>query len=246
MYERRRQAASLGSLLVVTLLFVWACSSGDHEEASVTTSGGSGSKVDTGSAIPAPIDEGSGLGSGGTSDNASPPAMNEGGSATDSPSPDPDPSTGGETDVSSGGAGHAGSPPLAMGGTIGMSDAGAPGAGSPAAAGKAASAGAPAVVEPECNPANDPSTPDMFLPCDVATALHVCRNCHSEKPASGVHSSYVTFADIKPNAAQIYGVIKSGTMPWPPATLTTWQKTTVLKWLGKNGTCAIGATTSCQ
>jgi len=102
------------------------------------------------------------------------------------------------------------------------------------------------VSEPVCDPADDPSTPDLFLPCDVSTALYVCRNCHTNPPVKGVFSSYVTFADIKANAAQIYGVIKGGTMPRPPYTMSAWQKTTVLKWLGKNGSCAIGAQKSCQ
>jgi len=109
-----------------------------------------------------------------------------------------------------------------------------------------AAAGAPAAVDPVCNPADDPSTPDMFLPCDVSTALYVCRNCHANPPVKGVFTSYVTYADIKSNAAQIYGVIKSGTMPWPPYTLSAWQKSTVLKWLGQNGSCALGAAKSCQ
>lgn len=102
------------------------------------------------------------------------------------------------------------------------------------------------VVEPVCDPADDHSTPDMALPCDVSTALYVCRNCHSNPPVKGVFTSYVTYADIKANAAQIYGVIKSGTMPWPPYTMSVWQKSTALRWLGKNGTCAIGAAQSCQ
>jgi len=130
-----------------------------------------------------------------------------------------------------------------------MNGAGAPGAGAPGAGavgGAPAAGGAPAVSEPVCDPADDHSTPDMFLPCDVSTALYVCRNCHTNPPVKGVNSSYVTYADIKANAAQIYGVIKSGTMPYPPYTMSAWQKATALKWLGKSGSCAIGAPKSCQ
>jgi len=138
-----------------------------------------------------------------------------------------------------------------MGGTLSTHGAGAPGAGAssagaPSAGAPAAAAGAPAVVEPVCDPAQDPSTSDMALPCEVSSALYVCRNCHSNPPVKGVFTSYVTYAEIKGNAPQIYGVIKSGTMPWPPYTMSAWQKTTVLKWLGKNGSCAIGAAKSCQ
>jgi len=52
MYKRRRQAASLVSLLVVTVLFLWACSSRDHEETSVTASGGAGFEVRAGNGAP--------------------------------------------------------------------------------------------------------------------------------------------------------------------------------------------------
>jgi hypothetical protein len=249
MYQRR-PAASLVSLLVVTSLFAWACSSGDHEEASVTTSGGAGSQVSAGSAAPSDADDGSDLGIGGTIDVAAPPSMNnEGGSAEEVP-PEIEPATGGQPQVSSGGSSSTGNPPLALGGTISGNGAGAPGAGAPSAgaasAGAPAAGGAPAVVEPVCDPGEDRSTPDMALPCDVSTALYVCRHCHSNPPVKGVFTSYVTYAEIKANAPQIYGVIKSGTMPWPPYTMSAWQKTTVLKWLGKNGSCAIGAAKSCQ
>jgi hypothetical protein len=245
MSERRRQAASLGSLLVVTWLFVWACSSRDHEEASVTTSGGSGSELSSGSARPTAVDPGSDPGAGGTIDSDAPSATNAGGTVDVAPPPESEPSAGGEQEVSTGGAPSEEDPPLAVAGSIGTNGAGAPGAGGTSATPPAAG-GAPAVVEPVCDPADDHSTPDMFLPCDVSTALYVCRNCHTNPPVKGVSSSYVTFADIKANAAQIYGVIKTGVMPRPPYTMSTWQKTTALKWLGKNGSCALGATKSCQ
>jgi hypothetical protein len=247
MYERRHQAASLATLLVVTLFFVWACSSGGHEDASVTTSGGAGSALSAGSAAPSDGDDGAELGAGGTIDSGSPASMNVGGSgSTDEPLPsDLDPSSGGEPETGSDVGGRAGSPPLATGGSTstagtGTSLAGAPSAGAPAAG------GAPAVVEPVCDPADDHSSGDLFLPCEVSTALYVCRNCHSNPPVKGLTSSYVTFADIKPHAAQIYSVIKNGYMPWPPYTMSAWQKATALKWLGKNGSCAIGAAKPCQ
>jgi hypothetical protein len=247
MYERRRQAASLVSLLVVTLLFVWACSSGGHEDASVTTSGGAGSQVRAGGAAPSEADDSPELGSGGTLDSDT-PSIDEGGSGEESAPQEPEPSAGGELEVGSAGASSGGAP-QATGGTLGSSSAGGPGAGTSGSGGPAgatAAGGAAVVSEPVCDPADDPSTPDMFLPCDVSTAFYVCRNCHANPPVKGVTTSYVTFADIKANAAQIYGVIKSGTMPWPPYTLSAWQKTTVLKWLGKSGSCAIGAAKSCQ
>jgi len=122
-----------------------------------------------------------------------------------------------------------------------------------ATSGAPAVGGAPPVIdepevidEPVCDPADDHSTPDMVLPCAVSSALYVCRNCHSNPPLKSVGTSYVTFADIKGNAPLIYGVIKSGTMPWPPYTMSVWQKSTALKWLGKNGSCALGASRGCQ
>lgn len=248
MYERRRQAASLVSLLVVTLLFAWACSSGDHEDALVTTSGGAGSQVRAGAA-PSEADSSPELGSGGTLDGEPPLSTSEGGSGDESTPNELEPSAGGEHEVGSGGASSVGGAPQAIGGTLGTSSAGSPGAGAPSSGGPAgatAAGGAAVVSEPVCDPADDPSTPDMFLPCDVSTAFYVCRNCHTNPPVKGVNTSYVTFADIKANAAQIYGVIKSGTMPWPPYTMSAWQKTTALKWLGKSGSCAIGAAKSCQ
>jgi hypothetical protein len=248
MYERR-QSASLVSLLVVTLLFVWACSSRDHQEASVTTSGGAGSEVSAGSAAPSGPDDSSDLGAGGTVDTGAPPSMNEAGSGDDSSPPELEPAAGGKHEVSSGGAASAGGPPLSMGGTLstsgGAPSGGAPSGGAPSA-GAPAAGGSPATVEPSCDPALDSSTLDMALPCEVSSALYVCRNCHSNPPVKGVFTSYVTYAEIKTNAPQIYGVIKSGTMPWPPYTMSAWQKTTVLKWLGKNGSCALGAEKSCQ
>jgi len=263
MYQRRRQAASLVSPLVVTVLFVWACSSGDHEEASITTGGGAGSESPSGGASPFAAGGGSDLGFGGDID--SPSTMNEGGAPDPSQPSDLASSAGGEPAVSSGGSASAVSPPPAIGsgmvsaagtgaagagaagaGAAGAGAAGAGAAGAGAAGAGAAGAGTPAVFEPICDPADDHSTLDMFLPCDVSTALYACRNCHANPPVKGVFSSYVTFADIKPNAAQIYGVIKSGTMPRPPYTLSAWQKATALKWLGMNGSCAIGTAKSCQ
>jgi len=250
MYERRRQTASLVSLLVVTSLFVWACSSGGHEDALVTTSGGAGYELRAGTSATPEAEGGAPLGFGGTSDAGSPASLIQAGSAESEPNAQvPEPSAGGEPEVSNGGTTSAGGTPLAIGGTIDINRAGAPGAGAPSAGAPSAgapSAGAPAVVEPVCDPPDTNSSGGLVLPCDVFTALYVCRNCHTNPPVKGVYTSYMTFADIKPNAAQIYAVIKSGTMPWPPYTMSTWQKTTALKWLGENGTCAIGAAKSCQ
>ncbi|MET0794064.1 MAG: hypothetical protein ABW061_21260, partial [Polyangiaceae bacterium] len=107
------------------------------------------------------------------------------------------------------------------------------------------SAGAP-VVEASCEPTGETSTDGLFLPCEVSAAFYVCRNCHSNPPVKSVTRSYVTYQDIKPAAAQIYGVVKSGYMPWPPYTMTPYARNVVLKWLGKDGSCAVGAAQGCQ
>jgi len=259
MFERRRQAASLVALLVVTPLFVWSCSSSDHEDASVTTSGGAGSEVRASGSPRAEAGTDAELASGGTRAVDAAGSIADGGSADAPTAPNLEPSLDHDADSGSGGAASEAGPARATGGSSELSaagfsasaaDSGAAAAGTAAAgmaaAGAAAAGGPPAALEPVCDPADDHSTPDMFLPCDVSTALYVCRNCHANPPVKGVFSSYVTYADIKANAAQIYGVIKSGTMPRPPYTLSAWQKSTALKWLGKNGSCAIGATKSCQ
>src|SRR6478609_2794674 len=87
MSERRRQAASLVSLLVVTLLFVWACSSGDHEEARVTTSGGAGSELSLGGAAHSEAGAGGELDAAGTLGRGASAPMNHGGAAVASVSP---------------------------------------------------------------------------------------------------------------------------------------------------------------
>src|SRR6187551_3112970 len=204
MLQRRHQVASLVSLFVVTLLFVWACSSGDHEDAWVTTSGGAGSAVSTGSVTAAQGDAGSVLGFGGTRGSGSPASVAAGGSVDASLADDLDPPTTGASpgSVSAGGAaggsggvnnagassdpggGAASSDP---GGGAASSDPGGgapsgdPGGGAPSAGG-AAAGGTPAVSEPVCDPADDHSTPDMLLPCEVSTAFYVCRNCHTNPP----------------------------------------------------------------
>ncbi|HYP97568.1 MAG TPA: hypothetical protein VER96_02770 [Polyangiaceae bacterium] len=266
MNERRHQAASLVSLLVVTQCFVWACSSSDHEAAAVTASGGAGSKGHRGGAPASESESTSELGSGGGRvDIDSPALMSDGGAPHESPSPNVDSPAAGESGMGGVGASSEPDSSQATGGTIAISAAGASnddssnagasgsgeaGVGGIAAVGGAggsvAAGGASEVSEPVCDPAEQPSNANLFLPCDVSTALYVCRNCHSNPPVKGVFSSYVTYADIKANAAQIYGVIKSGVMPRPPYTMSTWQKSTALDWLGKNGSCAIGATQSCQ
>ncbi|HET7539529.1 MAG TPA: hypothetical protein VFK05_06650 [Polyangiaceae bacterium] len=256
MSQRRRQAASLVSLLVVTLLFVWACSSGDREEARVTTSGGAGSVLSLGGAAHFEAGAAGELDIGGAVEHGVSSTMHQGGAGGASLPPVLDAAgVAGDVQESHGGVGAVPEPPPEVGGNSSRNEGGTAGFDAPrdwpAEAGTSGSpgpsvAGAPAASEPVCDPADDHSTPDMFLPCEVSTALYVCRNCHSNPPAKGVFTSYVTYADIKANAAQIYGVIKSGTMPWPPYTLSSWQKTTALKWLGKNGSCAIGADKPCQ
>lgn len=275
MYERRHQGASLVSLLVVTHFFIWACSSSDPEEAAVTTSGGAGSALPRGGTSSSEGESTSDLGTGGTVDIDEPASNSDGGAAPESGSAGHEPSAGGEVETGSGGTNSEHDPAQASGGAPamsgagesngGMPSAGAPGAGAAgvtesaiggaatggssaggSAPGGTAAGGTSAVSEPVCDPADDHSTPDMFLPCAVSTALYVCRNCHSNPPVKGAFSSYVTYADIKANAAKIYGVIENGVMPRPPYTMSVWQKTTALNWLGKDGSCAIGAAVSCQ
>jgi hypothetical protein len=249
MNERRaRLSASLSSLLIVTLASAWACSSSDLGDASVTTGSGASSEVVGGR--PALSESGAEHGMGGTIEWGSAGRMNEGGTVDELPPLAGHSSAGAEPAAGGRGADAAGAASLAVGGVIDMNGAGemngaAPGAETPGA-GSSAVGGAPAVVETVCDPAQDRSTPDLFLPCDVSTALYVCRNCHTNPPVKGVFSSYVTFADVKASAPQIYAVIKSGTMPRPPYTMSAWQKTTALRWLGKDGSCAIGAGKSCQ
>jgi len=255
MVQQRRQAVRLLALLVVTVVLLGACSSRDPEDGSVTTSGGSGAEFPHGGARSLPAEGAAELSAGGTFDFAGTSSMNDGGSGEEPTARDPEPAPDDQL-PSSGGTGSVGGSPHATGGMLdapsagapagSASTSGAPGAGAPATGGAPAVAGAPSVAEPVCDPARERPTGDLFLPCDVSTALYVCRNCHSNPPVKGVFTSYVTYADIKANAAQIYGVIKSGSMPWPPYTLSTWQKATALKWLGKNGSCALGATKSCQ
>jgi hypothetical protein len=52
MYERRPQTASPVSLLAVTFVFVWACSSGGQDKVNtVTASGGAGFDVAAGAGL---------------------------------------------------------------------------------------------------------------------------------------------------------------------------------------------------
>jgi hypothetical protein len=245
MYERRRQAASPVSLLAVTLIFVWACSSGGHDEDnSVTAGGGVGSDVAVGSG---PSTDGGALSEGGApNDSGSAPSLDVGGSgAGETSTDDPEPTSGaGSTQhAGSGNTNTGGTAPESRGGT--ESVAGASSAGAMATAG-AGSAGAPVVVEPSCAPNGDLSTAGLFLPCEVSSAFYVCRTCHSNPPVKAGLRSYVTFQDIKPLAGVIYGVVKSGYMPWPPATLSPYARDVALKWLGKDGSCAVGVAHGCE
>jgi hypothetical protein len=230
----------------VTLLFVWACSSGGHEDASVTTSGGAGSEVAVGSGAGFDAEGGSSADGGAPSESGSAPSMNVGGSGSDPGTTDPEPS-GGTTQGPDGAGGidetRAGADSMPRGGSVGAGSAGSSSVGGAVA--HAGSAGAP-IVEPTCAPSGETSTDGLFLPCDVAAAFLVCGNCHSNPPVKSVNHSYVTYQDIKPMAAEIYGVIKSGYMPWPPYTMSAYARSVALKWLGKDGTCAVGATHECQ
>ena len=252
MYERRRQAASPVSLLAVTFIFVWACSSGgQNEDSSVTASGGAGSRV---AVVSGSSNAGGAPFEGGAPDeSASAPAVSNAGSEEEPPT-EPTPTSGagpvasaGSSAVGEGGA------VASRGGTDNAGDANDSNlagslqsvAGAVASAGSGV-AGAPVVVEPTCSDPQPESTDGLFLPCDVAAAFSVCRTCHSNPPVKPLKSSYVTYQDIKPVAAQIYGVIKSGYMPWPPYKMSPYAQSVALKWLGKDGSCAIGVDRACQ
>jgi hypothetical protein len=251
MFERRRQAASLVSLLVVTLLFLWACSSGDHEVALVTTSGGAGSEEISGNVPRANSEGGSPALFPGLRQSGATVLSGDSGSAGDAGFVTPDPvelppiaETGGTTTLppfgSAGGTSAGGAPSFAGSPATAAGSPGSAGAGSSTGA-----AGSPAVIEIACS-AEQSTSGGTFLPCDVSSAMYACRNCHSNPPIKGVQHAYVTYADVKPRAAQIHDLVKSGVMPWPPYKLSDQQKAIVLDWLGKDGTCAIGAAQSCQ
>jgi hypothetical protein len=244
MYERRRQAASPVSLLAVTFVFVWACSSAGHDkDNSVTASGGAGSDLAVASGPS--TDGGAPFEAGAPNDSGSAPSM-IGGSGGDELEPEP---TSGAGSTLHAGAANSNAGGAAPESRAGSENGGSESAGSPNVGGamtSAGSAGAPVVVEPSCEPTGNPATEGLFLPCDVSAAFYVCRNCHSNPPVKSVNHPYVTFQDIKPMAGEIYGVIKSGYMPWPPYTITPYARNVLLKWLGKDGTCAVGVAQGCQ
>lgn len=239
MIERRHLTASSVSLLVVAFLFVGACSSGDHEGASATTSGGAGSDV------PSAGHTGSESEGGAPSDdvplsNGSSSSIGEGGSG----SSEPGSGAGGKEEPSSAGGsntGDAGEAPIDAGGSGGLG-AGGSAAGASASGGK----GGATFVEPTCAAAGSSSTSELNLPCDVYAALYVCRTCHSSPPTKPANSAIVSYSDVKSRAAAIYGVIKGEWMPPPPSKMTTSQRNTVLKWLGTEGSCAVGVPQGCH
>ena len=61
-----------------------------------------------------------------------------------------------------------------------------------------------------------------------------------------VTHAFVSYAQVKAAAPAIHDVVKSGYMPWPPYQLSSGDRTTLLVWLGANGSCAIGAPTACR
>lgn len=245
MYQRRRQAASPVSLLAVTFVFVWACSSGGQNEVNaVTASGGAGSNAGVDGSTPAgraPTEAGAAGDSGaagwmnaGSSTGGAEPSKEDagplGGAPTSIPPDAGAPGAGGSSPESPDAGGSAGAATV----TAGAANAGA------------GAAGAPVIVEPVCEAAPNQPTEGLFLPCEVSAAFFVCRNCHSNPPVKAVNHPYVTFQDIKPMAGEIYGVIKSGYMPWPPYTITPYARDVLVKWLGKDGTCAKGVSHGCQ
>lgn len=268
MYERRRQAASSVSPLVVALVFVWACSSGDHEDSKATAGGGAGlsgevdETIQAGSSMidSAPASAGfgsrtqkqtggkSGASSTRTSIDPDPDASPNAGSNSD-PDREPEPESGGASSALSAGGPSAGSDSTARAG-------GSPSGG---VAGSTATAGAPNIpsagsgsagagTDISCSNSNSSaeSLEGLFLPCAVAAAFAVCRNCHSSPPVKSVNHSYVTYQDIKPMAGAIYDMVRTGYMPWPPYKMSAKDRSVVLDWLGKDGSCAIGVGVKCQ
>ncbi len=245
MYERRRQAASPVSLLAVTFVFVWACSSGGHnEDNSVTASGGAGSDVAVGSGPS--TDGGAPFEDGASNDAGSAPSLNVGGAGGDELDPEPTSGAGSMPHAGAGSTQAGGSAPESRAGSESGGGESATVAGATASAGAGSAGAPPVIVEPTCEATGNTSTEGLFLPCDVSAAFFVCRNCHSNPPVKAVNHAYVTFQDIKPMAGEIYGVIKSGYMPWPPYTITPYARNVLLKWLGKDGTCAVGVAQGCQ
>ncbi len=130
-------------------------------------------------------------------------------------------------------------------------DAGAAGssagsAGESAGSANMGSGGAPAVVEPTCSAQGSPAPAGLYLPCAVSAAMSVCRTCHSDPPVMTVAHAFVSFAQVKASAAAIHDVVKSGYMPWPPYQLSDDDRSTLLFWLGADGSCAVGVSTACR
>lgn len=267
MLQRRHSAASPVLRLVVTVLFVWACSSDDHGEPSVTTGGGPGGEVIAGSSGALASEGGSpnDIDSGVTTAGSS--AANEAGNAGSSQALDPL-AAGGFDELSAAGTTADGGSPRGVGGSTENGVGGNPALGGNSAVAGSAEGGAAAgasgamtsgreghgsggwsgapVLEISCAEANSADLAGLYLPCPVYEALSVCRSCHSNPPVKSVYRSYVTYQDIKPMAPQIYGVVKSGYMPWPPYTMSPQNKATLLAWLGKEGSCAVGVAQPCQ
>ena len=133
----------------------------------------------------------------------------------------------------------------------GISDAGSSnagvGSGGIPSAGAASGGSAGSFVEPPaCLPARVATDPtSLYLPCAVNTALAVCWHCHGSPPASGTPYSLITYAQVKAVAGLVYGTVLSNYMPRPPYIMTATDKTALLNWLGKDGTCAVGMKLGC-
>ena len=249
MLKRRRQAASPVSLLVVTLLFVWACSSGDHGDASVTTSGGAGSEGRAGSAANSATQGIEAPGDGGAIDPGTGASDDAAGSGGELNIVQASPS-GGTSNAPSGTSGSPSAPLEADAGSggTGGSTGGKPGSAGSSSAGHSGSgaAGAP-FVAPTCDAvATSSSTAVLYLPCEVNSALYSCRACHGSPAAKPPGTTYISYADIKPRAAAIADMVRTGYMPRPPFKMSEQQKITVLTWLGKEGSCAVGVPNPCQ
>ena len=149
-----------------------------------------------------------------------------------------------------GAGGASGDAAIAQGGSLGgrsgsangnETDGGAPGAG-----GTSSGTGGSIGDSGDLPPLPDPGPGPLYLPCDVARALSVCRNCHSNPPIHDTQYSLVTYADVAPLAPAIYDDIVSGNMPRPPFLLAPAAKAALLDWLGEHGSAALGVTAACE
>jgi hypothetical protein len=90
----------------------------------------------------------------------------------------------------------------------------------------------------------DPKPAEQMLPCDVDAVLqNVCQGCHTRPPKEGVPLSLVSYADTQlqrenptdrslvPTFQVMGELLRAGSMPQPPATITDEQQGVLLEWI---------------